>query len=132
MMSTESLDEKVVRILIDALNRRELEPVLKLFAEEVVLHCPGKNRIAGEYRGRSEVLGFWRKQVELSGGTFKGNVISVSQGENQLVLISELSLTRHGKAYTWRRANHYQFYRNRVIEAWLYESDQYLADEAFG
>ena len=132
MMSTESLDEKVVRILIDALNRRELEPVLKLFAEEVVLHCPGKNRIAGEYRGRSEVLGFWRKQVELSGGTFKGNVISVSQGENQLVLISELSLTRHGKAYTWRRANHYQFYRNRVTEAWLYESDQYLADEAFG
>jgi len=131
-MSPQFLDEKVVRTLIDAFNRRELEPVLKLFAEEVVLHCPGKNRIAGEYRGRSEVLGFWRKQVELSGGTFQGNVISVLQGENQLVLISELSLTRHGKAYTWRRANHYQFYRNRVIEAWLYESDQYLADEAFG
>ena len=131
-MSPQFLDEKVVRTLIDAFNRRELEPVLKLFAEEVLLRCPGKNRIAGEYRGRSEVLGFWRKQVELSGGTFKGNVISVLQGENQLVLISELSLTRHGKAYTWRRANHYQFYRNRVIEAWLYESDQYLADEAFG
>jgi len=131
-MSPQFLDEKVVRTLIDAFNRRELEPVLKLFAEEVVLHCPGRNRVAGEYRGKSEVLGFWRKQVELSEGTFKGNVISVLQGENQLVLISELSLTRHGKTYTWRRANHYQFYRNRVIEAWLYESDQYLADEAFG
>ena len=86
MMSTQFLNEKVVRILIDAFNRRELEPILKLFAEEVVLHCPGKNRIGGEYRG---------------------------------------------KAYTWRRVNHYQLYRNLVIEAWLYESDQYLADAAF-
>ena len=62
----------------------------------------------------------------------KGNVISILQGENQLVLISELSLMHRGKAYTWRRANHYHFYRNQVIDAWLYESDQYLANEAFG
>ena len=78
------------------------------------------------------MLEFWKKQIELSAGTLKGNVISVLQGEDQLVLISELSLSRQGKAYTWRRANHYLFYHKRVIEAWLYESDQYSADEAFG
>jgi len=132
MMSTDTLDEKVVRILVDAINRRELKPVLKLYAEEVILHCPGKNHIAGEYHGKSGILDFWQKQITLSEGTYNGNVISVFQGENQLVLIMELSITRHGKVYNWRRANHYQLYRNRVVEGWIFESDQHLVDEAFG
>ncbi len=125
------LDEQVVRLLVDAFNRRDMESVLKLFDENVLLHCPGKNRVSGDYQGRSALLDFWRKQIELTGGTFKGQVITVCQADEHLVLIAELSAQRNGKDYTWRRAIHYSLYQGRVTEGWLYENNQYSADEVF-
>lgn len=43
------LDETVIQQLVEAFNRRELEPVTKLFTDDVVLHYPGRNRLAGDY-----------------------------------------------------------------------------------
>ena len=75
------LDEKVIPQLIEAFNRRDLEPVTKLFTDDVVLHYPGRNRIAGDYQGKLGVLDFWQNQIELTGGSFQGEVVSVCQGE---------------------------------------------------
>jgi hypothetical protein len=44
-------DEQVTQQIIEAFNQRNLEPVLKFFAEDTVLHCPGKHQVAGDYHG---------------------------------------------------------------------------------
>jgi ketosteroid isomerase-like protein len=131
-MSMAYLDENTIKQLVEAFNQRKLEPVLKLFSDDVVLHVPGKSRIARDYRGKSGVLDFWNQQISLTGGTFKAQVIAVCRGEGHLVLIFEGSAIRDGVSYSWRRVNHYQLVEGRVIEGWVYESDQYIADAAFG
>src|SRR5215203_1920893 len=47
---------------------RSLEPLL---ADDVVWHVPGTSPIAGDYRGRDAVLGYFRVRRELAGGAMR-------------------------------------------------------------
>lgn len=125
------LNQKAIQQLVNAFNQRDLESVLKIFADNVVLHYPGKNQIYGDFHGKSGVLDFWKKQIEISGGSFKGEIVSVLQGEGNLVLIMEASVEIDNKIYSWRRVNHYRVVEGRIIEGWIYEGDQYTADFVF-
>ena len=125
------LDEKVIQQLVEAFNRRELEPVTKLFSDDVVLHYPGRNRIAGDYEGKLGLLELWRKQIELTGESFQGKVAAVCQGEENLVLIMDIVVEHDNQEYTWRRINHYHLAKGRIFEGWIYEGDQYTADIVF-
>lgn len=126
------LDEQVIRQLYDAFNQGNFEVVLKLYADDVVLHCPGRSQVSGEYHGRDEVLGFWKKHREISGGTFKPEVITVAENDEHLAVITTVHTERNGRAYSWRRILHFVLFDARVHECWIYEWDQYMADEAFG
>lgn len=125
------LDEESIKQLIKAFNQRNLEPASKLFSEDVVLHCPGRNRISGDYHGKSGVVDFWQNQISLTNETFKAETVSVSQGEGILVLIINITAQSGGQHYSWRRVNHYKVVEGRVVEGWIYEGDQYTADTVF-
>ena len=125
------LDEKVIQQLVEAFNRRELEPVMKLFDDEIVVHYQGRNLIAGDYKGKQGLMEFWQKQIEQTGGTFQGEVVAVSQGEGNLVLIMDITATQGNQEFTWRRINLYHLAKGRIVEGWTYEGDQYTADIVF-
>ena len=125
------LDKESIRQIIAAFNKRNLEPGSKLFSDHVVLHCPGKNQISGDYHGKSGVVEFWQKQISLTNETFKAEILTVSQGEGSLVLIMEISAQVNDRLFSWRRVNHYKVVEGRVVEGWIYEGDQYIADAVF-
>jgi ketosteroid isomerase-like protein len=125
------LDEQVVRQLYDAFNRRDYGIVLKLYSEGVVLHCPGRNQVSGDYRGRQEVLEFWKRQGEVSSGTFQPQVIFVAEGDEHIIVVTDIEVERAGKTFAWRRILHFLMMDSRVAECWIYEGNQYAADEAF-
>jgi predicted SnoaL-like aldol condensation-catalyzing enzyme len=125
------LDKEAITQLIEAFNQRNLEPGSKLFAEDVILHCPGKSRISGEYQGNAGVVKFWQKQIMLTKETFQAEVVAVSQGEGTLMLVIEISVNKDGQIFSWRRVNHYKVVEGRVVEGWIYEGDQYTADAVF-
>jgi ketosteroid isomerase-like protein len=125
------LDKKTISQLVEAFNRRDLETVTKLFSDDVVLHCPGKSRVSGTYQGKPGLLEFWQKQIELTGGSFQGNVISVCQGEGSLILVMEVIVDHADETLSWQRVNRYHVSDGRIVEAWIYEGDQYVADTVF-
>ena len=125
------LDKNTISQLVEAFNRRDLETVTKLFSDDVVLHCPGKSRVSGTYQGKPGLLEFWQKQIELTGGSFKGNVISVCQGEGSLILVMEVIVDHADETLSWQRVNRYHLADGRIVEAWIYEGDQYAADTVF-
>ncbi len=125
------LDEQSIQQLIEAFNRREFGPAAKLFADDVVLHCPGRSRISGEYHGKTGLVEFWQKQIEITDGTLEADTIAISQGDGILVLVMKISAQLGNQATSWRRVNHYRTIDGRVVEGWIYESDQYTADAVF-
>lgn len=124
-------DKKTVKLLVEAFNRRDIEPVLKLFADEIVLHYPGRNRVSGTYQGKEGLLEFWKKQIEFTGDSFRGNVISVCQGEGSLIIVMEVFVEQAGETLTWHRINRYRIVDGKFVENWIFEGDQYAADAVF-
>lgn len=125
------LDKEAIAQIIQAFNQRNLAPGSKLFADDVILHCPGKSRISGDYHGNSGVVEFWQKQIMLTDETFQADVVAVSQGEGTLILVIEISVTKDNQLLSWRRVNHYKVVEGRVVEGWIFEGDQYTADAVF-
>jgi predicted SnoaL-like aldol condensation-catalyzing enzyme len=125
------LDKKAIQQLIKAFNESNFEPGSMLFADDVIIHYPGKNRIAGDRQGKSGVLDFWNKQKDLTGGSIKAEILSVIQGEGNLVLVMNIAAKVDNQPYSWRRINHYRVVEGRVVEGWIYEGDQYTADIVF-
>ena len=126
------LDEQVVRQLYDAFNQRNFEVVIKIYADDIRLHCPGRNQVSGDYTSREGVLEFWNKQMRVSEGTFHPQVVTVAESEGHLVVITDIMVQKEGRSFSWRRLLHFIIYDSRVHECWIYEGDQHTADEAFG
>ena len=125
------LGQKAIQQLIDAFNERNFEPGSMLFAEEVIIHYPGKNRVAGDHHGKSGVMDFWKKQMDLTLGSLKAEILYALQGEGNLVLVMSITAKVDDQTYSWRRINHYRVVEGRVVEGWIYEGDQYTADKVF-
>src|SRR5207248_9197168 len=55
----------------DAFAHGDIPSVLGIFAEDIDWHVPGRSPLSGDFRGHHEVVGFFTKAMELSGGTLR-------------------------------------------------------------
>jgi predicted SnoaL-like aldol condensation-catalyzing enzyme len=76
-------------------------------------------------------MDFWKKQMDLTLGSLKAEILYALQGEGNLVLVMSITAKVDDQTYSWRRINHYRVVEGRVVEGWIYEGDQYTADKVF-
>src|SRR5205823_14860508 len=81
----------------EAFGRGELDKVRELWADDIEWVIPGRNQIAGTYRGPDEVMGFFAKLMDLSGGTFKLEVRDVLASDEHVAVLAKLSAERAGR-----------------------------------
>jgi ketosteroid isomerase-like protein len=48
----------------------DIPTVLQAFDKEILWRVPGRGPLSRDYHGHEEVLGFFKRVMELSGGTF--------------------------------------------------------------
>lgn len=58
-----------------------------LFAEDAVWHVPGVSSMAGDYRGRDEIVAFLRRTGELTGGTYRVELLWVVADDRHVVAV---------------------------------------------
>jgi YbgC/YbaW family acyl-CoA thioester hydrolase len=102
----------------------DLEAVEELLAEDVVWHVPGTSPIAGDYRGREAVAGYFRHRRQLAAGEIR----IVKQGDahhaDALVQLADGRAWLGGRDVVWRTAGVYRVANGKVAEAWLVPLDQ--------
>ncbi|MGQ0668525.1 MAG: nuclear transport factor 2 family protein [Actinomycetota bacterium] len=124
-------NEELVRRYLDAFNQMDLEEAASLFDEEVVVRYPARSRLGGTYRGRSGLLEFWRKHLELSGGTFRAEVFDMLANDRHVVLLADVRAGAAGAVTGWRRVAVFRVARGRFAEVWVQDDDPDLADRVF-
>ena len=67
--------------------RGDVAALLGLFAPEAVWHVPGENAMTGDYRGREEIGAFLRRTAELTGGTYKVDLLWAIADDDRLVTV---------------------------------------------
>jgi acyl-CoA thioesterase FadM/ketosteroid isomerase-like protein len=110
----------------------DLEAVRELLAEDVLWHVPGTSPIAGDYRGREAVTGYFRLRRELAGGAIQIAKRGEAHHEEALVQLADGRATLGGREVVWRTTGVYRVAGGRIAEAWLVPLDQEHFDRVWG
>lgn len=106
------------------------EPVRALLADDVHWHVPGRNAIAGEYRGIDAVLAYFRRRRDLVDRTFqihRGDVL-VGDGDRVAALTDGTAVVA-GVQRRWSTVGLYQIRHGRVAGCWLLPLDPAAFDD---
>jgi len=90
-------NEDLLRRGYAAYNSGDMDTVQALFDDDIVWHAGGSNQTTGEYRGFQEIMGFFGKVMELSGGTFRTEIHDVLANDTHGVVLVDLPC-RAGRA----------------------------------
>ena len=98
-------------------------------ADDVVWHVPGKNLLSRDYNGKSEVVGFWGRVRELSGGTIRTELLDVLAGDDHAVALVRVYAEREGRSLGGQfQAFTYRIEAARIAEFWFLVEDRYAVD----
>jgi len=95
---TEHPNAGIVREGFDRFGRGDVAGLLDLFADDAVWHVPGASAMAGDYRGRDEIVAFLRRTAELTGGTYRVELLWVVADDEHTVAVYRARGERDGRA----------------------------------
>jgi uncharacterized protein len=103
-----------------AFRSRDLLTIADLVDPDVVWHVPGQHPLAGDYRGRDELLGFLAR---LAGLGFVLAEEDVFGNDRHVCALSQMSARRPGLEVTTRVVSIFRFRDQRQLERWFYPDD---------
>jgi uncharacterized protein len=71
----------------ESFRRGDVQALLGLFAPDAVWHVPGDNAMTGAYRGMAEIGPFLRRTAELTGGTYRVDLLWAVADDEHLVAL---------------------------------------------
>jgi uncharacterized protein len=120
---------EVIGEYLAAMERGDREAAVALYADDVVMHVPGRSPFAGERRGREAVLAYLRAAVERAVGGIDVELVDLlaGGGDRVALLLRERLRGARGELIL-RRANVYTVRDGRISEIRIFEHDQYAVD----
>jgi ketosteroid isomerase-like protein len=128
MPSIEHPNAKVVRRLYDAFALGDMETTRSCFVHDAVWHLPGRSPIAGDHQGVDAISRFFGKLRELSGGTFKAELVDVLANDRNAVALQHATATRGTKRLDVTACQVMRIQDDKILEVRGYYSDQYALD----
>jgi ketosteroid isomerase-like protein len=107
----------------------EQGPVGAMLTDDVTWHVPGQSAIAGDYRGRDDVLRYFARRRELANATFRIDVRGVLADAERAVILAGGEVERDGETFTWGTVGIFRIARGRIAECWVVPYDQHSFDQ---
>ncbi len=101
----------------------------ELLAEDVVWHVPGRSAIAGEYRGREQVLAYFALRREIADNSFQVIPRGMLADGDRVVHFADGEALIGGRRRRWRTIGLFDVSDGLIAECWLLPFDQYEFDE---
>ncbi|HEV3381357.1 MAG TPA: nuclear transport factor 2 family protein [Trebonia sp.] len=124
-------NEDLLRRGYEAYNSGDMDTVQTLMDGNVLWHAGGSNQLTGDYRGFSEIMGFFGKVMQLSGGTFRGEIHDVMANDTHGVVLVTFHGERDGHTVALRSADVWHLADGKATEHWSFFEDQPAFDKFF-
>jgi uncharacterized protein len=109
----------------------DMDTIQALFDDDIVWHAGGSNQLSGEYRGFQQIMGFFGRVMELTGGTFRIEIHDILADDTHGVVLSTFHAERDGQAMALRVADIWHLANGKATEHWSFFEDQAAADKLF-
>jgi ketosteroid isomerase-like protein len=119
----------VMRRYLEAVQRGDWGTGFGFFADDIVLHVPGRSSLAGEHRGREAAEGYLQAALARAhGARVEVELVDMLASEERVALVVRERFGRPGGAVEIRRANLYRLRGDQIVEVWIFEANQYEVD----
>lgn len=125
-------NEELIRKGYEAFAAGDIATLNELFSDDVVWHAPGRNQLAGTFRGKEEVFGIFQKVAELTGGTFKIDIHTVLADDEHVAVLARSIGEHEGRTLDDNTVQVFHVKDGKVTEQWLYPADTYASDQFWG
>jgi ketosteroid isomerase-like protein len=103
-------DVEILKTAYGDFARGDVPAVMARFAENIAWHIPGDHLVSGDYTGHGEVLGFFGRLGELSGGAFTVDVDEIlDDGRGTLAALTTINAERGGKRGSFETVQVWRF-----------------------
>ncbi len=124
-------NEQMIREAYAAFGRGDLEGYWSVCTDDFTFNVPGRNQMAGSYRGKEEFLRLVGKLMELCGGQFEEEVHDVLANDEHGVVLAIHRFSREGKPKEYRTAHVYHIRGGKLAECWEQPREPDLFDDAW-
>jgi ketosteroid isomerase-like protein len=121
-----------VRDAFRAFAERDSITVGRLIGNGVVWRVPGRSAMAGEYHGRAEIFEFLRRTADLTGGTYRTEVVDVWGSEELVVALYRAVGSRDGRELDIPQALVFRFEGDVLLEVLAVPCDPAAFDAFWG
>lgn len=105
-------------------------PVRELLTEGVVWRVPGRNAIAGEYRGVDAVMDYFARRRDLADRSFRMHPGEVLVGDaDHVAVLTDGTAVIGGVEVRWSTVGLYRIEPDRIAACWLLPLDPVAFDE---
>ena len=119
----------LVRKGYEAFNQADIASIREVLAHAVVWHEPGRSVLAGDYKGADEVLGFLHRLHDLSGGTFRAELVALVADAERVTAFQRATGRRGDRELDCLDVVDFEIHQHHVTEVSVYRSDMYAFDE---
>lgn len=104
----------------------------EFYADDVVMHLPGRSSFAGTHRGRAAVVAAIQALLDrTSDAAAEVEVLDRMVSDERVALLVREVVVRGDRRLELRRINAYRVRDDKIVEIDIFEADQYEVDEFF-
>ena len=123
-------NEDLVREAYAAFGRGDMDALRdKFFTQDVRYHVTDRSLLAGDYEGVDQVLQFFARIFEMSGGTFSFELHDVLANDEHAVALVTVRGERAAKQLNDNMVQTSHLRDGKAFEVWNQATDQYAQDE---
>jgi ketosteroid isomerase-like protein len=129
-MDSPSTNAEAMQRYVEALERKDLEAATAFWADDVLLHFPGRNPFSGDFVGKQAFMEHYgRLSAELGGTVELAEVRGVLMGAEHVVALVRERAVRGERTLEFERVNVYSLGGGKITEIWEHDYDPYALDE---
>ncbi|MEV4505846.1 nuclear transport factor 2 family protein [Streptomyces klenkii] len=122
-------NRKLIEGAYAAFTAGNIPAVLQAFAEGITWHVPGRSPLSGDYRGHREIVEFFGRVMDLSGGSFRIRIDDVLTDTSRVVVLCTVSAERNGRAWSSPEAHVWDIADGKAVAFREFQGDQQAEDE---
>jgi len=102
--------------------------IAALYADDALLRYPGRNPVAGEHRGRDEILAFFRRVIALTEGTLRVRYTAEFDSGEHAAAVVEHRARRGALEHLWTSVDLVTARGGLIAEHLVFQGDQPALD----
>lgn len=119
--------EELARREIELINAGDDEAVAELYADDFVIHYPGRNPLSGVHHNLDTF--FAKFEALLDGGTLHRELHDALGTDDHAVQLLEVTAKAKGMSHTWKAVIVLHVRDRQFADAWIHVEDQYALDD---